>query len=202
MKALCRLVKARKTIFMNKKQYLSNHFLIAMPGMEGEDFSKSVTYLCQHDEEGALGIVINKPHTMTMNAIFQQLSITPVDPELANIPLFMGGPVQPERGFVLHTPVGSWDSTLTVNDEFALTSSKDILQAIGEGKGPEKWIVALGYAGWAAGQLEQEIQRNSWLPGQAEPHIIFDEPLAQRWELAAHRIGVDIALMSSDAGHC
>lgn len=187
---------------MNKKNYLTNNFLIAMPGMEGDDFSKSVTYLCQHDEEGALGIVINKPHTMTMKAIFDQLSITSVNPAVAATPLFMGGPVQPERGFVLHTPVGNWDSTLTVNDEFALTSSKDILEAIAEGKGPEKWMVALGYAGWAAGQLEQEIQRNSWLHGQAEPHIIFDEPLPQRWELAAHRIGVDISLMSSDVGHC
>jgi putative transcriptional regulator len=187
---------------MNTKSYLTNHFLIAMPSMEGDDFSKSVTYLCQHDEEGALGLVINKPHTMKMSAIFSQLSITAVRPEIAEIPLFVGGPVQPERGFVLHTPVGNWDSTLQVNDEFALTSSKDILEAIAQDKGPEKWIVALGYAGWGAGQLEQEIQRNAWLHGEAEQHIIFEEPIPQRWELAGHRIGVDISLMSTDAGHC
>lgn len=187
---------------MNKKTYLTNNFLIAMPSMQGDDFTKSVTYLCQHDEEGALGIVINKPHTMTMGSIFEQLSLKPTNPETAEIPLLLGGPVQPERGFVLHTPVGSWDSTLQVNDELALTSSKDILEAIAEGKGPEKWVVALGYAGWGAGQLEQEIQRNSWLHGEAEQHIIFDEPLLQRWELAGHRIGVDISLMSTDAGHC
>jgi putative transcriptional regulator len=187
---------------MNKKTYLNNNFLIAMPNMEGDDFSKSVTYLCQHDEEGALGIVINKQHTMTMGAIFQQLSLEPVSSEVANIPLFSGGPVQPERGFVLHTPVGNWDSTMKVNDELALTSSKDILEAIANDKGPEKWIVALGYAGWGAGQLEQEIQRNSWLHGVAEQHIIFEEPILQRWELAGHRIGVDISLMSTDAGHC
>jgi len=116
--------------------------------------------------------------------------------------LFMGGPVQPERGFVLHTPVGNWDSTLQVNDELALTSSKDILEAIADNKGPEKWMVALGYAGWVAGQLEDEIQRNAWLHGEAEQHIIFEEPVMQRWELAGHRIGVDISLMSTDAGHC
>jgi len=187
---------------MNKKQYLTNNFLIAMPGMEGDDFSKSVTFLCQHDEDGALGLLVNKPHTMTMGDIFKQLAVTPVRPEVSQIPLFKGGPVQPERGFVLHTPVGNWDSTMQINEELALTSSKDILEAIAQDKGPEKWLVALGYAGWAAGQLEEEILRNSWLHDVAETGIIFDEPLAQRWELAAHRIGVDISLMSTEAGHC
>jgi len=187
---------------MKTKSYLSNNFLIAMPNMEGDDFSKSVTYLCQHDEDGALGIVINKPHTMKMDAIFSQLSLTAVSPEVADTPLFVGGPVQPERGFVLHTPTGNWDSTLQVNDEFALTSSKDILEAIAENRGPEQWLVALGYAGWGAGQLEEEIQRNAWLHGEAEAHIIFEEPINQRWELAGHRVGVDISLMSTDAGHC
>ena len=187
---------------MNKQQYLTNNFLIAMPGMDGSDFSKSVTYLCQHDEQGALGLVINKSHEMTMGDIFKQLGVTPVRPEIATIPLFMGGPVQPERGFVLHTPVGQWDSTLQVNETLALTSSKDILEAIAQDKGPEKWLVALGYAGWAAGQLELEIQRNSWLHGLAENDIMFDETLSLRWELAAHRIGVDISLMSTEAGHC
>lgn len=187
---------------MNTTNYLTNNFLIAMPNMEGDDFSKSVTYLCQHDEGGALGIVINKPHTMTMSAIFEQLGIQAISPEVAETPLHIGGPVQTERGFVLHTPVGNWDSTLKVNDEYALTSSKDILIAIAENKGPEKWLVALGYAGWGAGQLEEEIQRNAWLHGEAEQHVIFDEPISQRWELAGHRIGVDMSLMSSDTGHC
>lgn len=190
------------TLFMNKKQYLTNNFLIAMPGMEGDDFSKSVTFLCQHDEDGALGLLVNKPHTMTMGDIFKQLAVTPVSPEVSKIPLFIGGPVQPERGFVLHSPVGNWDSTMQINEELALTSSKDILEAIAQDKGPKKWLVALGYAGWAAGQLEEEIQRNSWLHDVAETDIIFDEPLALRWELAAHRIGVDISLMSTEAGHC
>ncbi|MEO1889615.1 MAG: YqgE/AlgH family protein [Cycloclasticus sp.] len=187
---------------MNTNNYLTNNFLIAMPSLEGDDFSKSITYLCQHDEDGALGLVINKPHTMTMSAIFDQLAIKAINPDVAKIPLFMGGPVQPERGFVLHTPVGNWDSSLKANEEFALTSSKDILIAIAENKGPEKWLVALGYAGWGAGQLEQEIQRNAWLHGEAEQHIIFEEPVMQRWELAGHRIGIDISLMSTDAGHC
>ncbi|PHS72996.1 MAG: YqgE/AlgH family protein [Cycloclasticus sp.] len=187
---------------MNSKQYLTNNFLIAMPNMQGDDFSKTVTYLCQHDEEGALGLVVNKPHTMKMGDIFNQLAITAVRPEIAEVALFMGGPVQTERGFVLHTPVGDWDSTMQINEHIALTTSKDILEAIAEDKGPEKWLVALGYAGWAAGQLEQEIQRNSWLHDKAEEHIIFEESLEQRWELAAHRIGVDISLMSTESGHC
>lgn len=182
--------------------YLSNNFLIAMPTMEGGDFSKSVTYLCQHDAEGALGLVVNKTHLMTMGAIFKQIGVEPIRPELADISLFAGGPVQTERGFVLHTPQGKWDSTMQVTDGLALTSSQDILKAIAADEGPEKWLVALGYAGWGAGQLEEEIQRNSWLHGEAEQHIMFDEPTAQRWELAAHRIGVDISLMSTDAGHC
>ena len=187
---------------MNEITYLKNNFLIAMPGLEGSDFSKSVTYLCQHDEEGALGLVINKPSTMKMGDIFKQLNVIAVRPEIADTRLFMGGPVQPERGFVVHTPVGNWDSTLLVNDQLALTSSKDILEAIAQDEGPEKWMVALGYAGWGSGQLEGEIQRNAWLHGRADQDIIFDETVNQRWELAAHRIGVDIGLMSTDAGHC
>ncbi len=173
-----------------------------MPSLEGEGFSKSVTFLCQHDEEGALGIVINKLHTMKMEAIFDQLSVSAVRPEIAETLLFVGGPVQPERVFILHTPAGNWDSTLKVNEKFSLTSSKDILEAIAEDRGPEKWLVALGYAGWYAGQLEEEIQHNAWLHGEAESHIIFEEPVIQRWELAGHRIGVDISLMSTDTGHC
>lgn len=187
---------------MTVKNYLKNNFLIAMPSMQGDGFSKSVTYLCQHDKYGALGLVINKQHSMKMSAIFDQLSIKALSLEVAETALFVGGPVQPERGFVLHSPVGNWNSTLKVNEEFALTSSKDILEAIAENRGPEKWLVALGYAGWEAGQLEKEIQRNAWLHSEAEAHIIFEEPLTQRWELAGHRVGVDISLMSTDAGHC
>ena len=187
---------------MNEQHYLTNNFLIAMPNMDGDDFSKSVTLICQHDPDGALGITINKAHSMTMGDIFKQLSVTPVRQEIASIPLFTGGPVQPERGFVLHSPVGQWDSTLPVTEHLALTSSKDILEAIAQDKGPEHWLVALGYAGWSGGQLEQEIMRNAWLHGTADTDIIFDEPLPLRWELAGHRIGVDISLMGSEAGHC
>ena len=173
-----------------------------MPGMEGDEFSKSVTYLCQHDEEGALGLIINKPHAMCMGDIFKQLSVSPIRPELAEIPLYSGGPVQPERGFVLHSSERKWDSTLTVNGALSLTSSKDILEAISQDKGPQKWIVALGYAGWANGQLEQEINRNAWLHGDADSNIIFEQPLNDRWRLAAKAIGVDMSLMTTDAGHC
>lgn len=187
---------------MSEITYLKNNFLIAMPGMEGSSFSKSVTYLCQHDEEGALGLVINKPGTLTMGDIFKQLKVDAIRPEIANIQVFMGGPVQPERGFVVHSPKGNWDSTLVVNEQLALTSSKDILEAISQDEGPDKWMVALGYAGWGGGQLESEIQQNAWLHGRADEDIIFEESIHQRWELAAHRIGVDISLMSADAGHC
>lgn len=205
MKAYCERDRAyNKTMgLMNKQQYLSNNFLIAMPGMDGSDFSKSVTYLCQHDQEGALGLVVNKPHqSMTMGDIFKQLQISALTPDVANIPLFQGGPVQQERGFVLHSPAGEWDSSMLINEQMALTTSKDILEAIAQDKGPDKWIVALGYAGWAAGQLEQEIQQNSWLHGLADNDIIFEEAVALRWELAGHRIGVDLSLMSTESGHC
>jgi putative transcriptional regulator len=187
---------------MNETTTLKNNFLIAMPGMEGSSFSKSVTYLCQHDEEGALGLVINKPSTLTMGDIFKQLGVEAHSLDVAKMPVFLGGPVQPERGFIVHTPVGQWDSTLEVNNQLSLTSSKDILEAIAQDRGPEKWMVALGYAGWGNGQLEGEIQQNAWLHGVADQDIIFDEAVHQRWELAAHRIGVDISLMSTDAGHC
>jgi putative transcriptional regulator len=187
---------------MNETMTLKNNFLIAMPGMEGPSFSKSVTYLCQHDEEGALGLVVNKPSTLTMGDIFKQLGVEAYSTDVAKTPVFLGGPVQPERGFIVHTPVGQWDSTLVVNEQLSLTSSKDILEAIAQDRGPEKWMVALGYAGWGNGQLEDEIQQNAWLHGVADQDIIFDEDVHQRWELAAHRIGVDISLMSTDAGHC
>ena len=186
---------------MNMKKYLTNNFLIAMPRLQGPEFSKTVTYLCQHNEEGALGVVINRLHTMKMGDIFQQLAIKAVRPEIADVTMFVGGPVQTERGFVLHTPVDDWDSTIQINKQLALTTSKDILEAIAVDKGPEKWLVALGYAGWAAGQLEQEMQSNLWLHDEAEAHIIFDETIDQRWELAAHRIGVDISLMTTEPGH-
>jgi putative transcriptional regulator len=187
---------------MTDKNYLTDQFLIAMPTLADPNFSHTVTYLCQHNEEGALGIMVNREHPMRVGELFEQLSLQPKDPAMVEQVVYFGGPVQPERGFVLHVPCGSWDSTLPVNSQISLTTSRDILEAIASGKGPEKWMIALGYAGWGEGQLEYEIQQNSWLNGQASEKIIFDLPSEVRWRSAAESIGVDISLISNQVGHC
>lgn len=180
---------------------LTNHFLIAMPGMTDPFFAKTVTFLCQHSQDGALGIIVNRPSDLTLGDIMQQMNIEVCLPEIGKQPIYFGGPVQPERGFVLHEPLGKWDSTLLVSESIALTTSRDILEAIGHGEGPKKVLVALGYAGWARGQLEREIVDNSWLNARANKSIIFEFPSAQRWKAAAELMGVDISLLTSQAGH-
>jgi putative transcriptional regulator len=202
----------RDTLSMNQHpqqpEYLTDHFLIAMPSLNDGGFSESVTYLCQHDEQGAMGIVINKSHpSMQMSDIFEQLSLSPTDETLREREVYQGGPVQPERGFILHKSDVTeadqqWEATLTVSNGVSLTSSKDIIEAIADGKGPDKWIMALGYAGWGGGQLEAEILRNSWLNNKADGGLIFDVPQEQRWQLAAGAMGVDLSLLSTEAGHC
>ena len=180
---------------------LTNHFLIAMPGMTDPFFAKTVTYLCQHNAEGALGIIVNRPSDLCLTDIMEQMSIEVEWPELAKMPIYFGGPVQPERGFILHEPSGIWDSTLQVSEQISLTTSRDILEAIGQGQGPKKLLVALGYAGWGKGQLEREIVENSWLNAPAEQSIIFEQPSSHRWKAAAELMGVDISLLTSQAGH-
>jgi putative transcriptional regulator len=180
---------------------LTNHFLIAMPGMADPFFAKTVTYLCQHSAEGALGIIVNRPSDLTLNDIMQQMNIEVRQPGLGKMAIYFGGPVQPERGFVLHEPLGRWDSTLHVSDSIALTTSRDILEAISIGEGPQKVLVALGYAGWGRGQLEREMAENAWLNAPADRSIIFDQPSAHRWKAAAELMGVDISLLTSQAGH-
>jgi putative transcriptional regulator len=180
---------------------LTNHFLIAMPGMADPFFAKTVTYLCQHGPEGALGIIVNRPSDLTLGDIMQQMSIEIVEPHISAMPIYFGGPVQPERGFVLHEPGGDWDSTLQVSKGISLTTSRDILEAISKGEGPHRVLVALGYAGWGRGQLEREILENSWFNAPADGGIIFDYPSAQRWKAAAECMGVNIALLSPQAGH-
>lgn len=181
---------------------LTNNFLIAMPSLGDPNFFQTVTYLCQHSEEGALGIVVNRPTNMKLGDIFEQMKINEVQPNIANMPIFFGGPVQPERGFVIHGPDSHWESTLKVSDSIALTTSRDILEAVATGDGPSKILVALGYAGWGNGQLEQEIVENAWLNAPAEDTIIFDLPAGQRWKAAAEKMGIDLNLLSSQAGHC
>ena len=186
---------------MNGINYLTNQFLIAMPNLGDPNFHHTVTYLCQHNEEGALGIVINRPVGMQLGEIFKQMDITAKNKSSNETPVFSGGPVQQERGFVVHTPNTRWDSTLIVSDTVALTTSRDLLEALANGDGPENFLIALGYAGWGGGQLEKEISENAWLNTPCETSILFDTPVSKRWNEAASQLGVDITLLTAPAGH-
>jgi putative transcriptional regulator len=186
---------------MNEGESLSNQFLVAMPGVVAGSFDQSVTFLCEHNDEGALGLVINRPSKLALGDILSQLDIDTAGLAGEASPVYWGGPVQPERGFVLHQPPGDWESSLHVGDDFSITTSRDILAAIGRGEGPSRYLMALGYAGWAAGQLETEIKHNSWLNTPVEADIIFQTPTGKRWSEAARLIGVDVSLLSGDAGH-
>ena len=180
---------------------LTNQLLIAMPGMADPNFSTTVTLICEHNDDGALGIVINRPLTLKLAGLFDQLCVDHADSPTADDPVLSGGPVGTERGFVLHSPGWSYDNTLPVSDDIQLTLSRDVIDAMASGEGPDKSIVALGYAGWEAGQLEHEMLANSWLNVTATPQLVFDTPFAERWNSAARTLGIDIAQMSSDAGH-
>ncbi len=180
---------------------LTNHFLIAMPGLLDPNFARTVTYICEHGEHGAMGIVINRPLEVTLGPLLSQLGITPRDPGVARIPIYQGGPVQTDRGFVLHSGGHTYESTLPITPEISITTSRDILEAIAAGEGPEQVLIALGYAGWAGGQLEQEMSANAWLNGPASSEIIFRLKPSARWLAAAQLLGVDLNLMSGEAGH-
>jgi putative transcriptional regulator len=180
---------------------LTHHFLIAMPSMADPHFSKTLTYVCEHNDQGALGVVVNRPIDMTLQALFERLALTLANRELAAAPIYFGGPVQTDRGFVLHVPAGDWQSTLRVRDAIGLTTSKDILEAVGRGEGPKKLLVTLGYAGWSAGQLEHELSQNAWLTVEAKDAIIFDLPAEERLPAAMELLGVDYARLADEAGH-
>lgn len=186
---------------------LTNQFLIAMPGMADDTFAGSVVYLCEHNEQGALGLVINKPTDITLEQLFEKIEV-PLDlPALAAQPVFFGGPVQTERGFVLHDPVSvpdgaeGYGSTLAVPGGLAMTTSKDVLEALARGQGPTRVLVTLGYSGWGAGQLEEEIGRNGWLTVDAAPEVIFDTPVDRRYDRALGLLGIDPRMLSAEAGH-
>lgn len=179
---------------------LQDHFLIAMPAMGDPNFNGTVTYLCKHDDEGALGIVINRPTTMRVGEIFDQLSLPVLDQQQADIAVLNGGPVQRERGFVLHRSDRAYDSTLETGSGVKLTVSQDILSDMASGQGPTPVLVALGYAGWSAGQLEAELAANAWLSAPADPAVLFETPFEQRWAAAAGILGVDIHRLSAYAG--
>lgn len=186
---------------MVQESSLTNQLLIAMPGMPDPNFSTSVTLICEHNDDGALGIIINRPLTMTLSGLFEQLLVDHPDSEAANTSVLSGGPVGTERGFVLHDKKQRYENTLSVSDDIQLTVSRDVIDALATGDGPEKSLVAIGYAGWNPGQLEEEMLANSWLSVPATPELVFDAPFAERWDLAARSLGIDIASISPDAGH-
>jgi putative transcriptional regulator len=189
------------TMDMGTLASLNNHFLIAMPALSDPNFHHTATLICEHNEEGALGIIINRPLGINLGDILEHMDISASSEAIATLPVFMGGPVQGDRGFVLHEPLGNWDATLKVTENTGVTSSRDILEAIAHGTGPDKSFITLGYAGWGPGQLEEEIAANAWLSGPASNEIVFDIPYEQRWEAAAALLGVDLKLLSGEAGH-
>lgn len=180
---------------------LANHFLIAMPAMADPNFSRTLTYICEHNAEGALGVIVNRPIDMTLGMLLERIDIVCDQKTPAEAPIYFGGPVQTDRGFVLHCPAQKWQSQLRVDDDIALTSSRDVLQSIGLTGEPAKALVMLGYSGWSAGQLEWELSQNAWLTVKADPHVIFDLPPDARLDAAIHLLGVDFANLSEVAGH-
>lgn len=180
---------------------LANHFLIAMPGMSDPLFAKSVVYICEHGEHGAMGVIINKPSGLVLAQLLEQIDLPLADDSANTLAVHFGGPVQPDRGFVLHQPIGNWQSSLTVTDDMALTTSKDILKAVADGEGPDKIFVSLGYAGWEKNQLEEEIAANQWLTVAAEDWVIFDSADEERYRSATLLLGFDPSLLAGGAGH-
>lgn len=186
---------------MSGKGYLTDHLLIAMPALADPNFSQAVTYICEHGDDGALGIIVNRPGDMQLSDILAQMNVHAEDSAIASRPVYQGGPVSPERGFVVHTGDFQWEATLRVSDRISVTSSRDILEAIAAGEGPAEFLVALGYAGWEAGQLDSEMRENAWLSAAADPHILFHTPDEERWQAAARLLGIDMERLSGDAGN-
>jgi putative transcriptional regulator len=181
--------------------YLTNQFLIAMPALDDPNFAQTVTLVCEHSERGALGIVINRTLPMTLGEVFDQLGLDSSRSRMSEQPVLRGGPVQTERGFVLHSPAGPYESSLPFSERMHLTTSRDILDAMAVGEGPASAVIALGYAGWEAGQLEDEMARNAWLTVEADERVLFSTPVEERWSAAARLLGIDLVALSSDAGH-
>lgn len=180
---------------------LAHHFLVAMPGMADSNFSGTVVYVAEHSERGALGLVVNRPMELDLGDLFERIDLSLQSAVTARMPVFVGGPVQTDRGFVLHQPVGQWNSTVAVTEDIGLTSSKDVLEAVSRGEGPTRMLVTLGYAGWGPGQLEEELAQNAWLTVPADADLIFDSPIEQRFHRAFGLLGIDPAFLSSAAGH-
>lgn len=180
---------------------LTHHFLIAMPAMADSNFAGTLTLIAEHNANGALGVIVNRPTEMTVGELFEKVQIKLSSENLAKQPIYFGGPVQTDRGFVLHRPVGQWHSSLKVSSEIALTSSKDVLESLGAGGEPKDVLITLGYAGWSAGQLEEELSQNAWLNLEADPRILFDLPPEARLDAALGLLGINFTNLSSVAGH-
>ena len=183
---------------------LANHFLIAMPSIQDPIFGGTVVYVCEHNEKGVLGVVINKPTDMTMEVLFDRvdLKLAPgLRSSVVDQPIMFGGPVQDDRGFVLHSPGGRYSSSLSVTDEVAFTTSIDVLEAVASGAGPKRMLVSIGYAGWSPGQLEEEISRNGWLTVGADARVLVDLPIEERYTAAITLLGIDPLMLATEAGH-
>ncbi len=185
---------------MSSSSSLTAHFLIAMPAMDDPNFAQGVTLLCQHNDEGAMGLMINRVSEFTLGEVLEQMQIVIESKELADVPVLIGGPVQPDRGFVLHDDSREWSSTLRFGNGLAVSTSRDILEAMAKGEGPKNAVIALGYAGWTAGQLEEEIAANSWLTVEADQAILFRTPINARWQAAAKSLGVNLAQVTDYSG--
>lgn len=180
---------------------LTNHLLIAMPSLTDPNFARSVIYLCEHHEQGSVGLIINRPMQFPLSIVFEQLNIEPIHVETNRVPLLFGGPVQPERGFVIHKQAGVWRSSLVLQDEVTVTTSNDIIRAIAQDTGPKDVLVTLGYAAWTSTQLEKEVMDNVWLVCPYRSDILYEVPFHERWEYAGKSIGVNMSQLSSDSGH-
>lgn len=180
---------------------LANHLLIAMPSLSDPNFEKTVIYLCEHHEQGSVGLIINRPMRFPLSIVFDQLEIEPIRIEINKLPLMYGGPVQPERGFVIHKQTGEWRSSLLLQDEVTVTTSNDIIRAIATDKGPKDVLVTLGYSAWVENQLEKEVVDNIWLVCPYKAEILYDVPFDERWEYAGSTLGIKMNQLSSAAGH-
>ncbi|HRD70490.1 MAG TPA: YqgE/AlgH family protein [Legionella sp.] len=180
---------------------LANHLLIAMPSLNDPNFERTVIYICEHHDQGSVGLIINRPMQFPMSIVFEQLKIEPLRKEHNAMPLLFGGPIQPERGFVIHKQTGGWRSSLFLQDEVTVTTSNDIIRAIAVDSGPKDVLVTLGYSGWTDHQLEQEVMDNVWLVCPYKSEIMYDVPFEDRWEYAGTTLGIKMSQLTSSAGH-
>ncbi|MES2770887.1 MAG: YqgE/AlgH family protein [Pseudomonadota bacterium] len=180
---------------------LTDHFLIAMPSLGASFFANALVYIAEHNSQGAFGVIVNRPLDMRLLDLLEKIDVTPLDKSAGDLPVLVGGPVQKDRGFVLHRPLGQWQTTLVVNQNVGLTSSRDVLQAFAQDTQPRDLVVTLGHAGWSAGQLEQELKSNAWLTVAADTSIIFDLPYEERLSSAMEKLGVDATYLINEAGH-